>query len=210
MRPMFRRPKALAILSLLLAVPLAGCQGEAPVELEHGLVWLHLLRGQSEADSPYGGTTKVAVTLLYLECLSDFYMANPDYHQGGIKSDLVFGSLEDGGEGWLDRLCENSNPASINCTVDSFEQQLYSTRQLPVVYSITGDLENREVPFGPVPDAELAACEGSGQPIVRVGGGGAVRGLDASGSTIWNTESFDPAEAATGQGAAIGIRASRI
>jgi hypothetical protein len=207
MRIKLRRSNA-AALCLLLAAPLAGCTD--PVEeLDHGVVWMKLQRGESEAENPYVGTAKIEVTLLYLECIIGFYEGNPDYQQEGVEGALVFGTQEDGGEGWKDRLCEVSNPARADCTVDSFRQELVAARQLTVTYSVEGDPEDRELPFGPLPLPELAACEGGGQPIVRVGSNGAVRGLSGSGDTIWNTEAFDPPEAFTGQGQPIGIRAAR-
>jgi hypothetical protein len=210
MRDKLRRPKAAAVLCLLLTAPLAACPGEPDVDLEHGVVYLQLQRGTSQADNPYIGTVKIEVTLLYRECLIAFYDANPDYQQYGTKGALVFGPLSDGGEGWLDRLCDVDNSNLVNCTVDSFRQELSGmTKQLTVLYSIEGDPENRELPFGPVPEPELAACEAGGLPIVRVGSNGAVRGLDGNGNTLWNTESFNPAEATTGQGAAIEIHAAR-
>lgn len=209
MRDTFRRPKALAALSLLLAVPLGGCPADPPPELENGVVWLQMLRGESEPDNPYTGSAKIEVTLLYQECLIRFYEMNPDYQQFGPEGALTFGTIEDGGEGWKDRLCEQSNANSLGCTVDSFRQEFDVAHQLTITYSPTGDIENREVPFGPVPKPALAMCEGGGQPVVRVGSNGAVRGLDGNGATLWNTESFNPTEAATGQGAPIKIKASR-
>lgn len=207
MRVKLPRLKAAAALCLLLA-PLAGCQ-EPEEELEHGVVWLELRRGDSQPENPYIGTSKIEVTLLYRECLIAFYDANPDYQQYGIEGALVFGKTADGGEGWQDRLCEVPNSNRVDCTVDSFRQELAMTKQLTITYSIEGDPEDRELPFGPVPTAELADCEPGSQPIVRVGSNGAVRGIDGSGNTLWNTESFNPSEAATDQGAAIGIRAAR-
>jgi len=209
MRSTLCRPKAAAALSILLAVPLAGCPGEPEEELEHGVVWLEMKRGASETTNPYEGTAKIQVTLLYRECLIAFYEANPDYGQIGVNGDLVFGTREDGGEGWRDRLCERDNPAAIDCTVDSFDQELDSAKQLTVTYSINGNVEDLELAFGPIPTAGLAQCEAGGQPIVRVGGNGSVRGLSGSGETLWNTESFNPTEAATNQGRASRISATR-
>lgn len=209
MRVKLRRSKAAAALSLLLTAPLAGCPQEPEEDLEHGVVWLQLIRGESQADNPYVGTASIQVTLLYRECLIDFYTANPDYEQNGIEGALVFGTREDGGEGWLDRLCETPNSDRVDCTVTSFRQELATAKQLTINYAITGDPENRELPFGPIPEPELAACEAGGLPIVRVGSNGAVRGLDGSGNTLWNTESFNPSEATTGQGASIVIKAAR-
>lgn len=199
----------MAALSILLAAPLAGCNPPAAEELDHGVVWLQLQRGTSQADNPYVGTAKIVVTLLYRECLIDFYASNPDYQQLGPEGALVFGTSEDGGEGWLDRLCDLDNPNSVDCTVESFDQELDAARQLTVTYAINGDPENHELPFGPIPDAGLAACQAGEQPIVRVGSNGAVRGVDGNGDTLWNTEAFDPPEAATGQGQTIDIRAAR-
>ncbi|MCA9710699.1 MAG: hypothetical protein KDK70_32965 [Myxococcales bacterium] len=208
MRDKLRRPKALAALPLLLT--LTGCPENPDPELEHGVVWLQLLRGESEASDPYEGTAKIEVTLLYRECLVAFYESNPDYQQFGPEGSIIFGTLEDGGEGWKDRLCDQSNRNALACSVDSFRQEFDVAKQLTITYSPTGDLENREVPFGPIPTAELAHCEGGGSPIVRVGSNGAVRGLAGDGSTLWNTESFNPEEAATGQGAPIKIKAARV
>lgn len=208
MRVKLHRSKAAALCLLMLA-PLAGCPGDAEEDLEHGVVWLELRRGESQPDNPYLGTAKIQVTLLYRECLIDFYEANPDYQQYGTEGALIFGKRADGGEGWQDRLCESPSSSRVSCTVDEFRQELASAKQLTITYSIEGDVEDRELPFGPVPTAELAACEAGGQPVVRVGSNGAVRGIDGSGNTLWNTESFSPAEAATGQGAAIGIKAAR-
>ena len=202
-------PLKAAALCLLLTAPTVACQGGDDENLEHGVVWLELRRGGSQADDPYVGTSKIEVTLLYRECLIEFYDANPDYQQDGTEGASVFGTREDGGEGWADRLCTLSEPGRVECTVDSFRQELAAAKQLTVTYSVTGEIENRVLPFGPLPTEELAACEASRDPVVRVGSNGAVRGIDAGGNTLWNTESFNPPEAATGQGGTIVIRAAR-
>jgi hypothetical protein len=208
MRAKLHRSKAAALCLLLLA-PLAGCPGDPEEDLEHGVVWLDLKRGDSQPDNPYVGTAKIEVTLLYRECLIEFYEANPDYQQFGIEGAMIFGKRADGGEGWQDRLCQLSNPERVDCTVDEFRQELSMVKQLTITYSIEGDAEDRELPFGPIPQPDLAACKGGGVPIVRVGSNGAVRGIDGAGNTLWNTESFSPSEAATDQGQRIGISAAR-
>lgn len=207
MRAKPSRPKVV-VSSLLIAGLASGCPEEPPEEVEHGIVRLKLLRSLSEANSPYVGTSQIQVTLLYMECLKNFYTANPDYTQTGPEGALIFGTMEDGGEGWVDRLCSN-RPGEVSCTVASFDQELSVAQQLTVLYNVEGDLEDRELPFGPIPDAGLAGCEANGQPIVRVGSNGAVRGIDGGGDTVWRTESFSPDEAFTDQGAAIEIRAGR-
>lgn len=208
MSPSVARSKAL-LACLTVACGLAsGCPAPEGDDLEHGFINIEFKRGQSEMSSPYDGTATIEVTLLYLQCLTSFYEANPDYRQFGLEGALVFGTLEDGGEGWTDRLCED-RPAQVDCEVTSFRQELDSARQLTISYDVTGPVEDLLLPFGPLPTEELAACDGFDQPIVRVANQGAVRGLDANGNTVWNTETFDPPEAATGQGAPIQIRAAR-
>ncbi len=209
MRAMFRRSNSVAVLSTLTALVMGGCPAEPQENLEHGTVRLQLTRGQSETDNPYVGTVRIEVTLTYRECLIDFYATNPSFQQTGPDGEGVFGTLEDGGEGWFDRLCDSGDAAQVDCTVESFRQELDVAKQLTIVYAIEGDPENRDLPFGPVPKAELAACGPGSAPIVRVANNGSVRGLDGSDNAIWSTESFTPDEAATGQGQAIKIRAAR-
>lgn len=190
---------------------MAACQGEPEEDLEHGLIFLKLSRGESQgSEDPYIGTVSIQVTLLYLECIVSFYNQNPDYDQYGPKGAPVFGTLEDGGEGWKDRLCDTDEPGAVDCTVQSFRQELDMTNQLTVVYDVeSDDIEERVLPFGPLPTASLAQCEGGGEPTVRVKNGTAVRGLDGNGDALWNTESFNPPQAATNQGGKIKISAAR-
>ncbi|MEM9455978.1 MAG: hypothetical protein AAGF11_17490 [Myxococcota bacterium] len=211
MRDNLRRPQAVAALWLLLAVPLGGCPSDPPATLEHGIVKLQLLPSASEGDTnPFTGTVQVEITLNYQECLLAFYTANPDYQKDGLLDAEIFGTFEDGGEGWKDRLCESDDEADIDCTVDAFAQEFGDrSNHLRVTYSVTGDIFFREVPFGPLPTASLASCEAGSEPEVRVLNSGAVRGLDGAGTTLWVTDSFDPPSAVTGQGGQIEIKASR-
>jgi len=140
----------------------------------------------------------------------NFYNVEPDYQQLNPEGALVFGSREEGGEGWFDRLCDEDRPGQADCTVERFTQELDVARQLTVLYNIEGDIEDRVLPFGPIPKPSLAACENGGQPIVRVGGMGSVTGQDTNGNRLWNTETFSPEDATTGQGQAIKIRAARL
>lgn len=209
MRVHLPRSKASWVLPVLVCGPLSGCPAEPAEELEHGIVNIEFKRGQSETDSPYFGTARIEVTLRYDECLINFYDANPDYNIFGPEGALVFGTLEDGGEGWKDRLCDSDAAGVVDCVVEEFTQELDVAKQLTIAYSVSGDIEDRQLPFGPLPDQELAQCEPGSAPIVRVNANGAVRGLDASGSPVWNTETFSPSLAETGQGQPITIRATR-
>jgi len=211
MRAKLHRSKAFVALTVLLCTPLAGCPGDPEDPLEHGIINVEFRRGQSETSSPYTGTSRVEITLVYRECLTEFYRVNSDFKILGSEGELVFGPLEDGGEGWFDRLCED-RPGQVSCTVDEpegFKQELDSAKQLTVNYLVDGEVEDRTLPFGPLPLASLADCEPGNDPIVRLVNAAAVRGLDGNGDVVWSTESFDPAEAATGQGAPITVRAAR-
>ena len=180
-------------------------EGGPPLGAGHGVVVLELRRGDSQVDDPFVGTTRVEVTLLYRDCLIGFYEANPDWRQVGVEGSAVFEAVV-----LENTLCEAMDPLLADCTVTQITQELDVTKALTVAYDVTGALENRELHFGPLPDAALAACPDGGLPIVRVGSVAAVRGFDVNGTGIWATESFSPAEAATDQGGAISIRAARI
>lgn len=199
----------LGALVLSMLAPLEGCEDpEGP--LTHGSVKLEFLRAENEDTNPYSGATHVLVTLDYLDCLIDFYGREPDWTQEGVDGFPVFGTKEDGGEGWKDRLCDGSLPddgRGVDCKVVSITQELDVSKHLSVLYEVSGDIENRIIHFGPLPTAELAMCEGGGNPIVRVGSNGAIRGQTSSGDRIWETKSFSPDKAGTNQGQAIKVRA---
>ncbi len=192
-------------LLLGLSLSMVACGGDGPEELEHGTVKVRFRRAPNVDTNPFVGTVNVEITLDYLDCIIDFYNRTPDYTQEGVVGLPVFGTADQGGEGWVDRLCDNDDPEAADCNVVSIEQELVMSQRLTVLYEMTGEIEDRYVEFGPLPTEETAACEGFGQPIVRVGSNGAVRGLNGNGDTVWETVSFDPDKAATGQGQAIEI-----
>ncbi|MCA9711931.1 MAG: hypothetical protein KDK70_39205 [Myxococcales bacterium] len=165
----------------------------------HGVVHLELRRGLSQAEDPFVGTARIEVTLLHLECLRDFYDANPDWTSSGPLGGPVFDAAASMG------LCE-PEAGGIACTVDDITQTVGAAAGLTVVYDVQPPIEDGTLRFGPLPTDELAGCV----PVVRVTSGAAVQGLDAMGNTIWGVESFMPPEAATDQQAPIVIRAARL
>jgi hypothetical protein len=161
----------------------------------HGSVPIGFLRAEHESASPYGGRHIVSVTLDYLECLVDFYAAEPQLRQDGPIGAPVF-------EDWVDRPCTVNDVA---CRILSIEQDLdASPPHLRVRYQIDTALEGRELGFGPLPDAELAGCV----PIVRLGSPDAIYGEDPDGEVLWTLSSFNPDTAVTGQGQAIAVHAA--
>ena len=181
------------------AMPTSGSLGNG-----HGVVLVELLRAPDADEDPFVDTARVEVSLLYLGCLIDFYEAEPAWRRDGADGSAVFDSaLAEG-------LCDPASAELVECTVADIVQELEVTSALTVTYEVTGPLEGRRLRFGPLPTLELAACADGGQPIVRVGSNGSVRGVDASGTTVWVTQSFFPAEAATDVGAPISINAVPI
>ncbi len=194
-------------LGLGLSVLVAGCEEESK-EDTHGFVKIEFRRLDSETESPYTGTTELSISLGYDSCYQNFYATQPNYAIDGVDGALAFGTEEDGGEGWKDRLCDGSLSGEPECTVTGFNQVLDTDPQhLTVEYAIMGELENRTIKFGPLPLPNLTMCEGGGPGIVRLQAAG-VRG-GSQGNELWTMSSFGPSEAAPGQGQAIAIRSER-
>jgi hypothetical protein len=199
-------PGVAAALSLWIA---AGC-GDDETSLEHDFIKIQLTRADNQAESPFPGTAQIFVAVEYDECLRRFYESNPQYQQSGAEGSLVFGTADDGGEGWRDRLCDGAISDEIECEVASIEQELDVSFQLRVQYRVLNDnLETRTLKVGPIPKTELAKCDGGVAPRVRLIGGNPVRGLTATGGPLWETSSFDNPEAAPGQGAALVVKVRR-
>ncbi|MBV1857972.1 MAG: hypothetical protein KUG77_06130, partial [Nannocystaceae bacterium] len=186
---------------------LTGC-GEPPEEDTHGFVKIQFARAQSEAESPYTGTTQVDIQMTYEACYQNFYSSFPNWGLEGEDGELAFGTLEDGGEGWKDRLCEEDVGGRADCEVVGFAQLLDDSSRLTVTYNITGPLEARVLLFGPLPKSELAECDGGFAPRVRLEVGG-TRGLDAADDVVWTVSTVsDSGVAAPGDGGALTINAA--
>ncbi len=206
LRPMRIACAAAFVLAPMLA--LTGC-GDPPVEDTHGFVKIQFARAQSEAESPYSGTTQVEIQMTYEACYQEFYAANANWGLEGEDGELVFGSLEAGGEGWMDRLCEEDVGGRADCEVVGYQQLLDDSSRLTVTYNITGPLESRLLLFGPLPNSELAECDGGFAPRVRLEVGG-TRGLNSDGDTVWTVSTVsDSGVAAPGDGGALTINAAR-
>lgn len=176
---------------------LTGCD-EPPDADTHGFVEVQFMRASSESDSPYTGTALVQIQMTYGDCYQQFYTANPNWAIDGEDGALVFGTEEDGGEGWKDRLCTESVGGRAECEVVEFQQLLEdSAQRLGVTYRIEGPLESRRLLFGPLPLEALAECDGGFAPRVRLEIGG-TRGLDTEENVIWTVSSSDVTEVAPG------------
>lgn len=167
------------------------------VELQHGFVRVQLQRAAEQPADPFVGTDRVQITLNYEQCLFDFYVESPDWQPSGDDGVTVFGSADLGGEGWFDRLCQVDVPDLVDCEVASIEQQLDPIPVLRISYVVTGELDGRVLPFGPLPTAALAGCVDPALPTVRLSNGNLVVGYDGTNTKIWDGSTFAPEIAAT-------------
>ena len=193
----------------LVALCAAGC-AEEPEDLTHGYIKVQFARSEAASDSPYVGTALVTITMTYDSCFTNFYDANPNWTQEGIDGAPVFGTLDDGGEGWKTRLCSDPESSQAACEVVEIGQVLDVADQLTVTYSVSDNPENRFVKFGPLPlDDKIPEfeCEG-GSPRMQINPQ-QMRGEDAGGSVIWEGEALDEDMAAPGQGKAVVVKAAR-
>jgi hypothetical protein len=168
---------------------------------QHGVILLEFQRPEGVAEDPFVGTARVSVTMSYLECLVAFYDTNPAWWQDGVDGAVIFETAA-GPAG----LC-SKDPPSAPCTVLAINQNVDVAQAINIEYTVSGGLEGQTLRVGPVPTAALAACAPGTSPALRIGGGGAIRGLDAGGAVLWEALSFAPDQAATDDGTAIVIRA---
>jgi len=193
------RPMRIACAAAFALAPLfalTGCE-ESPEEDTHGFVEVQFARAASESENPYMGTAQVQIQMAYGDCYTQFYDANPEWAIDGEEGSLVFGTEEDGGEGWRDRLCTESVSGRADCNIADIQQLLDDQSRLTITYNITGPLESRTLLFGPLPLKELAACDGGFAPRMSIEIGG-TRGLDAAGSELWQILSTSDNEVAPG------------
>lgn len=199
--------RTLCVAALGFATLLTGC-GDPPEEDTHGFVKILFGRSDSEADSPYIGTAEVTIQMAYEGCYQNFYAANPGYRIDGVDGAPIFGTLEDGGEGWRDRLCEEDVGGRAECSVVEIQQLLDQASRLTVRYSISGPLENRQLLFGPLPLADLANCDAGLTNTVRLELGGTL-GVNGNSEQVWSISSVDGTGVAVpGDGASLRVSAA--
>ncbi|MFO0634175.1 MAG: hypothetical protein U0168_15115 [Nannocystaceae bacterium] len=189
--------------AVFAAVVVSGCTDD-PTPLTNGYIKLKFVRGESQANDPYVSTARAIVSMDYETCLRDYYDANPDAQQGGPDGDLVFGTHEDGGEAWRDRLCEDLERSQADCSIIDINQELsMGTPHLTVEYAVQGTLEGRVLLFGPLPTGVTADCQ---DPTVRVSPQ-LPTGYNGQDDQIWIAENISPISALTNQGGEVVIKA---
>lgn len=160
-------------------------------ESTHGTVKVELVPFDP-ANPPFAGTTEIAVTVLYEDCLLDFYLsAHPELQQDGLEGATVF-------EEWTNRLCDPTLENVIPCQVTDIDQTLIEDTavfQVRVTFAITdaAAIENGWLYVGPLPTAELV---GGCEPRVELRGNGVI-GRDADGVQIWGIKTLPAQSQAT-------------
>lgn len=179
---------------------LTGCKDPEPEDF--GAVKIELKQANSMEDT-FGGTTEIVVTMLYDECLRDFYLLHhPEYQQDGIEGAALF-------DEWIDRLCDPGLEKVIDCEVTDIDQTLIEDTniyQLKVTYKIN-DLTSLSLGYihvGPFPTEEFASeCEL--RPTVELRSNGVI-GRDAQGNQLWGIKTLPgSAKAVANQGAPLRI-----
>lgn len=179
---------------------LTGCQEPEPDNF--GTVKIELAAVNS-ADEVFGGTTQVVVTMLYGDCLRDFYLQHhPEYQQDGIEGAALF-------DEWAEKLCDPGLEKVIDCEVTSIDQTLIentSVYQLKVTYQINdpSTLQLGYIHVGPFPTDEFAS-DCTERPTVELRSNG-VLGSDAQGVQIWSIKTLPGSSmAVANQGAPLRI-----
>lgn len=179
---------------------LMGCQEPEPEDFGAVKIELSPLNGSQDV---FSGTTEVVVTMLYGECLTDFYLRqHPEYQQDGINGADLFNE-------WIPRLCDPGLEKVIDCEVTEIDQTLIedtNVYQLKVTYQIK-DLTTLQLGYihvGPFPTDEFATeCEG--RPTVELRSNGVI-GRDAQGTQIWGIKTLPGSSVAVAnQGAPLRI-----
>jgi hypothetical protein len=175
----------LACLAAFATANLTGCKDPPPDEFGAVKIELYPLNG---AESVFSGTTEVVVTMLYGDCLVDFYLLHhPEYQQDGIEGAELF-------QEWETRLCDPGNEKVIDCEVTDIEQTLIedtNVYQLRVTYKIN-DLSTLQLGYihvGPFPTEDFVSDVCDVRPTVELRANGVI-GRDAQGSQLWSIQTL--------------------
>jgi hypothetical protein len=179
---------------------LTGCKEPEPEDF--GAVKIEL-SPVNATENVFAGTTEIVVTMLYGECLTDFYLVqHPEYEQDGIEGAALF-------DEWKDKLCDPGLEKVIDCEVTDMAQVLIedtSVYQLTIKYKVKdpSSLNLGYIHVGPFPTTEFASdCEQ--RPTVELRSNG-VLGFDAAGVQIWNIKTLPGSSVAVAnQGAPLRI-----
>jgi hypothetical protein len=161
---------------------------------QHGTVKFEIV-AEDPANPPFAGTVTISASVLYEDCLRDFYVSeHPELQQGGLAGAEVFAE-------WTDRLCDPALENVVACEVTDIEQLLIPDNgvyQLRVTFAITdpASIEDSWLYIGPLPSAELVAdvCDSPPQVEVRAN---SLHGRDAADAPLWDVKTLPATSSAT-------------
>jgi hypothetical protein len=192
---------------LLGLTTLAGCPEEEPENFGTIQIEISPLAGNLDI---LAGTTEIAVTVNYENCLQEFYLErNTTYTQDGVDGSPVFTD-------WQARLCSDFEDIPA-CEVTEIKQNLIEANavySLSITYQITDNdpakLAYRELHVGPIPVEAFAGCGSGESPLVELRQPG-LTGYNAAGEQIWRISTL-PAQnsAQVGQGAPLRVEVQAI
>ncbi|MFV8748955.1 hypothetical protein ACNOYE_00230 [Nannocystaceae bacterium ST9] len=190
----------LAFCALTLAT-LSGCKDPEPENFGTVKIELSPVAG---SQGVFNNTTEVVVTLLYGDCLQDFYLVDhPEYQKDGVKGASLF-------EEWSDKLCDPDLEKVIDCEVTSIDQDLIENTniyQLKVTYAVKdpSTLQLGYIHVGPFPTEDYAGETCDTRPTVELRANGVI-GRDGNGTQIWGIKTLPGSSiAVANQGAPLRI-----
>lgn len=176
----------LACLTAFGLTSLAGCKEPEPEKF--GIVKIELKPVNGDANAALGQTTQIVVTLLYQECLQDFYLVDhPEYQKDGIEGAELFAD-------WTEKLCDPGLEKVIDCEVEEIDQSLIENTnvyQLKVTYAIKDPttLNLGYVHVGPFPTEDYAGETCAERPTVELRANGVI-GRDSNGVQLWSVKTL--------------------
>lgn len=190
----------LAFTVALLGLSSLSCGEEEPDN--YGTVRIELAPANGDL-TVFGGTTTVDATVLYDDCVRDFYLLDrTDEQIDGASGAEVFAAF-------TEKLCSDYDDIP-DCEVEEITQTLREDTMLynvKVTFKITdpASLAYSELHIGPLPTEDFAGC----QPIVELRQNGLV-GRDANDTQVWRISSLPgSSKATTNQGAPLRVELVR-
>jgi len=177
----------------------SGCtSGDVGDGDDHGFVKVRLFALSDPRT--FDGTVRVDVSLEYGQCLSDFYAGSGvALQQSGLEGEPIFAR-------WQSELCAVDLDAPAECEAIAIAQDLEpGPGTLRLEYEVTDLGDTQQLAVGPIPRQSLTGCP----PVMELAPA-LVSGFGATGEKLWETLTFEPAEAEVDQGESIQIRADLV
>lgn len=150
-------------------------QGVAANDLgdEHQFVELRIDGSEPER---LAQTTTIRAMLYYSDCLSSFYIDEPQWGYAGSEGRSVFERAE------VEGLCLAEDPELVQCAVTGIRQEFHGDDLLVIDFEVTGELADRRLRVGPLPTPQRAEC---GDDTPNFVGHVGLWGMEQTGDLRW-------------------------